>query len=321
MVPLVAINCNPVSPRSFQSSRNQSSLWTHRTPRAQTVTRRADGEACLTAELDNACSPLARACHRRVRALPAAADTTASESAARSGGRSRDETYWARPVPGFGDPAARLLIVGLAPAAHGANRTGRVFTGDGAGGSGDFLMAALHRPGSPTQPTSRSARRWARTLQTPSSRRRCDARRRTTSRTPEEITNVCRISTPRSPRCRSVRVVVALGAIGVRRVPAAAEGARDDLDTAVLFGHGSIHELPNGLTLIGCYHPSRQNTNTGRRTGDDGRDVRKRKAADRSSDLGFGARGSVFGVGAQRRSLNTESQLPTPESRRDPAGP
>src|SRR5262245_32640331 len=54
----------------------------------------------------------------------------------------RDETYWARPVPGFGDPTARVLIVGLAPAAHGANRTGRVFTGDGAGGSGDFLMSA-----------------------------------------------------------------------------------------------------------------------------------------------------------------------------------
>src|SRR3990170_534059 len=59
----------------------------------------------------------------------------------------RDETYWGRPVPGFGDPAARMLIVGLAPAAHGANRTGRVFTGDGIGGSGDFLMAALHDTG------------------------------------------------------------------------------------------------------------------------------------------------------------------------------
>ena len=59
----------------------------------------------------------------------------------------RDDIYWGRPVPGFGDPRARLLIVGLAPAAHGANRTGRVFTGDGVGGSGDFLMAALHRAG------------------------------------------------------------------------------------------------------------------------------------------------------------------------------
>src|SRR5438552_1131586 len=59
----------------------------------------------------------------------------------------RDETYWAKPVPGFGDPDARMLLIGLAPAAHGANRTGRVFTGDGGGGSGDFLMGALHRAG------------------------------------------------------------------------------------------------------------------------------------------------------------------------------
>src|SRR5687767_14426549 len=69
----------------------------------------------------------------------------------------RDDIYWARPVPGFGDPAARLLIVGLAPAAHGANRTGRVFTGDGTGGSGDFLMAALHRTGFANLTTSTHA--------------------------------------------------------------------------------------------------------------------------------------------------------------------
>src|SRR6202521_4674345 len=70
----------------------------------------------------------------------------------------RDDTYWARPVPGFGDPRARLLILGLAPAAHGANRTGRVFTGDGTGGSGDFLMAALHGAGFANMSTSRDLR-------------------------------------------------------------------------------------------------------------------------------------------------------------------
>jgi uracil-DNA glycosylase len=70
----------------------------------------------------------------------------------------RGEIYWGKPVPGFGDPRARLLVIALAPAAHGANRTGRVFTGDGPGGSGEFLMAALHRAGFANIPTSNDTR-------------------------------------------------------------------------------------------------------------------------------------------------------------------
>src|SRR5687768_9916933 len=124
-----------------------------------------------------------------------------------------DETYWGRPVPGFGDADARLLIVGLAPAAHGANRTGRVFTGDGAGGSGDFLMTALHRNGFANIPTSRdrddglelrdafiaAAVRCAPPGNRP---------------TPEEIANCLPHLDAEAGALPRVRVVVALGRIG-----------------------------------------------------------------------------------------------------------
>ncbi len=177
----------------------------------------------------------------------------------------RDETYWGKPVPGFGDPDARLLIVGLAPAAHGANRTGRVFTGDGVGGSGDFLMAALHRAGFVNIPTSRhpddglvlrdafiaAAVRCAPPDNNP---------------TPEEIANCLPHLDAEVAALPRVRVVVALGRIGFDACLQLLKARGVVIRPRPQFGHGVAHQLASGHTLIGCYHPSRQNTNTGKLT-------------------------------------------------------
>ncbi len=178
----------------------------------------------------------------------------------------RDEVYWGRPVPGFGDPRARLVILGLAPGAHGANRTGRVFTGDR---SGDFLYAALHRAGLASQPTS--ARRddgltltgvWI-TLAA-----RCvppDNRP-----TPTEVARCGELWLDRELELLRPRVVLALGAIAWSAY----------LDHAVrtgcqvprprpAFAHGATAPLAmrSGPTvLLGSYHVSQQNTQTGRLT-------------------------------------------------------
>jgi len=179
----------------------------------------------------------------------------------------RDETYWGRPVPGFGDASARLLLLGLAPAAHGANRTGRVFTGDGPAGSGDFLMSALHRAGFANIPTSQriddgltlrdayiaAAVRCAPPGNTP---------------TPDEITRCLAHLDAEVATLAQVQVVVALGKIAfdvwLRVLRAHGAG----LSPRPRFGHGVIVDVPDGArlpgVLIGCYHPSRQNTNTGR---------------------------------------------------------
>jgi uracil-DNA glycosylase family 4 len=175
----------------------------------------------------------------------------------------RAETYWAKPVPGFGDPRARLLIVGLAPAAHGANRTGRVFTGDGAGASGDFLMAALHEAGFANIPTSRhpgdglklrdayiaAAVRCAPPGNKP---------------TPEEIASCLPHLEAEAAALPRVRVVVALGKIAFDVCLQLLKRRGVVIRPRPQFEHGAAHLLSNGQTLVGCYHPSRQNTNTGK---------------------------------------------------------
>jgi uracil-DNA glycosylase family 4 len=177
----------------------------------------------------------------------------------------RDDTYWARPVPGFGDPAARLLIVGLAPAAHGANRTGRVFTGDGAGGSGDFLMAALHRHGFANQPTSRD-RHDGLELHDAFIAAAVRCAPPDNRPTPEEIANCLPYLDAEVAALGRVRVVVALGKIGFDAYLQMLKLRSIVVRPRPQFAHGSVDVLPNGQTLIGCYHPSRQNTNTGKLT-------------------------------------------------------
>ena len=177
----------------------------------------------------------------------------------------RSETYWARPVPGFGDPRARLLIVGLAPAAHGANRTGRVFTGDGVDGSGDFLMAALHRAGFANIPTSRDPDDGL-TLRDAFIAAAVRCAPPDNKPTPEEIANCLPHLDAESAALTGVRVIVALGKIGFDAYLQMLKARGLVLRPRPQFAHRAVAVLPTGQTLIGCYHPSRQNTNTGKLT-------------------------------------------------------
>jgi len=177
----------------------------------------------------------------------------------------RSETYWAKPVPGFGDPAARIVLVGLAPAAHGANRTGRNFTGDGAGGSGDFLMTALHANGLANQPTSRSVddglvltNTWI------AAAVRCAPP--DNKPTPKEIATCHPHLRAEVDALPNVRVYVALGRIAFDACwrLLAERGVRPKPRPA--FEHGGAYRSPGAPTIVAAYHPSRQNTNTGRLT-------------------------------------------------------
>jgi uracil-DNA glycosylase family 4 len=177
--------------------------------------------------------------------------------------RFRDEPYWGRPLPGFGDPDGRILIVGLAPAAHGGNRTGRVFTGDA---SGDFLWAALHRAGLADRASSRRADdgltltdvRIAAAVRCapPANKPTIDER------------DTCAPFLARELRLlTSVRVIVALGAFGwdaTLRV-LTQDGHLPATGRRPVFGHG-VEVAVGTYALLGSYHPSQQNTFTGRLT-------------------------------------------------------
>ncbi|HKT25204.1 MAG TPA: uracil-DNA glycosylase [Terriglobales bacterium] len=174
-----------------------------------------------------------------------------------------DWEYWAKPVPGFGDANARVLILGLAPGAHGSNRTGRPFTGDG---SGYFMYPVLYETGFASQSTAThcddglkltdayitAAVRCAPPANKPS---------------PEEIANCSHFLDVELAALRRVSVVVALGKIGfdaylnhLRR------GGIITSRAPYIFGHGVEYQMPNNVILMGAYHPSLQNTNTGKLT-------------------------------------------------------
>jgi uracil-DNA glycosylase len=179
----------------------------------------------------------------------------------------RADVYWAKPVPGFGDPKARVFVLGLAPAAHGANRTGRVFTGDGVGASGDFLMTAMHAAGFANITTSQrvddglvltdayiaAAVRCAPPDNKP---------------TPAEIAACHSHLAAELAALPRVRVIVCLGKIAFDSAWRLLAGRGIVVRPRPEFAHGMVHEPPGGPVVIGSYHPSRQNTNTGRLTPD-----------------------------------------------------
>jgi uracil-DNA glycosylase family 4 len=184
----------------------------------------------------------------------------------------RDEVYWGRPVPGFGDPSARLLLLGLAPAAHGANRTGRVFTGDGTGGSGDFLMTALHRTGFANLTTSARADDGLQLTDAYiAAAVRCAPP--DNKPLPEEITRCLDHLESEVSALPNVRVIIALGKIAFDAWLQLLRSRGVAMRPRPQFSHGVIVRPPTTNyptiqlpTLVGCYHPSRQNTNTGKLT-------------------------------------------------------
>jgi uracil-DNA glycosylase family 4 len=210
--------------------------------------------------------------------------------------RFADQGYWGRPVPGFGDPDARVMILGLAPAAHGGNRTGRIFTGDR---SGDFLFASLYRCGFANQPTSVSRDDGLRlTGAFITAVNRCAPPGN--KPTPQERDTCLPFLEREIEALRGLRVIVALGSYAwvgaLRALAALGHTARPK----PRFGHGAEAAVGQ-FTLLGCFHPSQQNTFTGKLTPamlDDvlirARDLAShRSAPDRESSDAGGARSSA----------------------------
>lgn len=172
-----------------------------------------------------------------------------------------DQVYWARPVPGYGDPKARVLTLGLAPGAHGGNRTGRIFTGDG---SGYFLYPVLHDAGFANQPNAthigdglRLRGMWIGAVV------RCAPPG--DKPTPEEIRTCAQHLADEIAALPKVKVVVCLGKVAWDAYLAhLVRAGVIERRAPYVFGHGAEYKLPNGLILLGSYHPSLRNTNTGK---------------------------------------------------------
>jgi len=175
----------------------------------------------------------------------------------------RNWEYWGKPVPGFGDPRGKLLILGLAPAAHGANRTGRMFTGDR---SGDFLYEALHRAGFANQPLS-AHRQDGLELRNAYMAATLRCAPPANKPLPSELAN-CRPYFERELEILCPRAILALGGIAMRAYLGLLK-SRGEIATAAAFpfGHGASYALPGDLPrLFVSYHPSQQNTFTGKLT-------------------------------------------------------
>ena len=169
----------------------------------------------------------------------------------------RDQEYWGKPVPGFGDPEARIFVVGLAPGAHGSNRTGRNFTGDASGG---FLYPALYRAGFANQPTaiSREDGLMLKDLYLAAAARCAPPENKPTL---EEMDN-CQPYLERELEILKPKVIVCLGRIAFERVLR----IYSLRSSAWKFGHGDRYQMENGVWVLCSYHPSQQNTLTGKLT-------------------------------------------------------